>query len=212
VSDALKAGDSLAVEPQSVTGPASSQGAQSVTTNVTNNTVTTLNTVNNYTYGPNTVTVTQTTTGVVTDATTGAVVGQSSSTSNPVTPDPAITCGLPNTPPCKIDETGTPDGKDTIKDTDLKSQFDKIDGSLTAIKDPSGLNSSWGLTPFWLTPGSCHAVDVMSLPAKLNMPPISLDICPLLPKIYTLMDLLWIVWTFGATVAMVLRVTTSGGT
>ena len=143
--------------------------------------------------------------GPMPPATTQEITGKAPTNQN-------ITCGLPTTPPCKIDEAGTPDGKTAIGTGELAAQWAKVDGALPGILATGDKDSSWGLVPYWLgSGGACHPVQIMSFPPKMNMSPLTLDICPHLPVIYTLMNVLWVVWTFGATIAMVLRVTTTAG-
>ena len=118
-------------------------------------------------------------------------------------------CGGTGQPPCKIDETGTPTGAGAMPSDVISSEFDKLNGALESIKSVEGKDTSWGLVPHWLTnAGGCRPSEVMLFPAKMGVPPLTLDLCPLLPKIYTLMNLLWIATTFGIVIQMVLRVTT----
>jgi len=124
-------------------------------------------------------------------------------------------CGAPGQPVCavKMDETGTPNGDGTF--TSLTNATDSAanqrDGAMASVLDSSGKDTSWGVIPTWLTNGSCSPTVLMTLPAKLGGTSVTLDICPHLPLIYTLMNFLWTVWTFFAVVAMVFRVTTSSG-
>ena len=118
-------------------------------------------------------------------------------------------CGGTGQPPCKIDETGTPTGAGAMPSDVIASEFDKLNGALESIKSIEGKDTSWGLVPHWLTnAGGCTPSEVMLFPAKMGVPPLTLDLCPLLPKIYTLMNLLWVAATFGIVIQMVLRVTT----
>jgi hypothetical protein len=123
------------------------------------------------------------------------------------------TCGGAGQAPCnvKIDETGTPTtGKPD--GTGLQDGFKSLDDAMTAAKDKTGKDTSWGVTPTWVVfTGACHPVVLMTLPASLGSRQITLDLCPWMPTIYLLMNLLWTVWTFGAIVNMVFRVTTTPG-
>lgn len=122
-------------------------------------------------------------------------------------------CGSPGQPACRvlIDETGTPTtGKPD--GTALQDGFTQLNQSIDDIKNPSGKDTSWGVVPSWTKyTGECHSVVLMTLPAKLGSKEVSLNLCPWMPTIYLLMNLLWIVWTFGAVTNMVFRVTTSSG-
>lgn len=122
-------------------------------------------------------------------------------------------CGGSGQPPCKIDETGTPTALPSDGQSVVNQAFDSLGNVVSTISNKADKDSSWGLVPFWLqsTANSCHPVTVLTLPPKLNSMTVTIDICPILPLIYTLMNLLWVVWTFGATVAMVFRVTSAGG-
>lgn len=133
----------------------------------------------------------------------------SGTTSAPAAGDVQAACGAPGQPRCAIDESGTSNGLGAIKSTDLEAQFDKLTPILDGIQTSSGKDTSWGLVPHWLqNSGGCQPSQVMEFPTKMNLPPLTLDICPLLPQIYTLMNLLWVATTFGIVIAMVLRVTT----
>jgi len=124
-------------------------------------------------------------------------------------------CGAPGQPVCavKMDETGTPNGDGTFTSLTnaTNTAANQRDGAMASVLDSSGKDTSWGVIPTWLTNGSCSPTVLMTLPAKMGGTAVTLDICPHLPLIYTLMNFLWTVWTFFAVVAMVFRVTTSSG-
>lgn len=87
VRDAIKSGESVAVNPVSVTGPASVPATKTVTNNGTS--TTTSQTTNNYNYAGNTVSVTNVTNSTTVNNTSGATEGQSTTTTEPeVKPDP----------------------------------------------------------------------------------------------------------------------------
>jgi hypothetical protein len=95
VRDAVKSGESVAVDPVSVTGPASVPAARTVTNNGTS--TTTSQTTNNYNYAGSTVTVTNVTTSSTVNNTSGATEAHTTTTTEPVvepepeeTPDPCI--------------------------------------------------------------------------------------------------------------------------
>lgn len=87
--EAINAGESLQVQPETLTGPASSPGPSSTTVNATNNTSTTTNTTYNYNYEGAKVTVTTTTTTTVRDLSTNEVLSQETKTEQP-----ELTCPL----------------------------------------------------------------------------------------------------------------------
>ena len=124
-----------------------------------------------------------------------------------------ITCGLPDTPVCavKVDETGMPVAKTDYGQEPIAAANKSLDDTLSGIQSTTGKDTSWGVVPRWvIQSGGCSPTVLYTLPPSVGSKVISLDLCPLLPVIYTLMNLLWIVWTFGAVVSMV-RVTTAGG-
>lgn len=114
LKEAARSGETFDAEPTAVTGPASAPTSTSQTRNADGSTTTT-NTTNNYTYnGPNvnitnvTVTTTTNEAGSVTSVVSGSsTVAVPTQPSTPRETEPIITCGLPGTPPCKIDETST---------------------------------------------------------------------------------------------------------
>lgn len=121
-------------------------------------------------------------------------------------------CGAPGQPKCAMDETGTPTGKTDYGQEPIAAANKSLDDTLAGIQSTTGKDTSWGLVPRWLQQsGGCSPTVLYTLPSKLGSMPISIDLCPHLPLIYTLMNLLWVVWTFGAIVSMVFRVTSAGG-
>lgn len=82
VRDAVKSGESVAVDPVGVTGPATSPGPRTVTNNGTS--TTTSQTTNNYNYSGNTVSVTNITTSSTVNNTSGATEAQTTTTTEPV--------------------------------------------------------------------------------------------------------------------------------
>lgn len=113
-NDAVKSGESVAVTPTSVTGPATSPGAEAVKVDPATGKTTTSTTTNNYNYaGP---VITQTTTNVtsVSNTSTGAVETTTTTTEKPeVKPEPpADPCiDHPDRNGCRSDEFDTPTGE-----------------------------------------------------------------------------------------------------
>lgn len=105
--EALEKGGEVATGPASVTGPATKTGQPQVTTTTGPQGTTRTTTTPKWKYGytNDTVTVTDEPT-VVTENPDGTTT--TTTTDNAPPPQDIITCGLPDTPPCKIDETGTP--------------------------------------------------------------------------------------------------------
>lgn len=137
--------------------------------------------------------------------------GTSSGSGTGATNDDAKTCGLPGRPPCKMDETGTPTSGTNDGQGALTDGHNTLNDTLNGIKDGTGKDTSWGIIPTWIQASeSCHPVVLMTLPEKLGSKQITFDICPYMDKIYLLMNMLWVVWTFGAVISMVFRVTSAG--
>jgi len=97
-----------------------------------------------------------------------------------------ITCGLPNTPPCKIDETGTPTAPANTSTADANGIFA---GILTCVTTPSSClpalpDMNWSFS----LPTSCAPIPLSGFEAySVN----SVDICPYQTTIHDLMSLLW---------------------
>lgn len=120
--------------------------------------------------------------------------------------DPADTCGMPGKPPCKIDETGTPNGSNfgkAEKDA-INSKWDEITVVLTSIPSTSGKDTSWAL-PSWVAAGTCQPYHLGNLGNYASM---TLDLCPHVPIFNGVMTLFWIVLGFVGILAMVFRATT----
>ena len=133
-----------------VTGPATSQGGTSTTNNTANNTTSVTTTTHNHTYAGDTITTVTNNTTVTTNNTTGA-----QTTITTVSTPPAITppvqkvetCGLPGTPACKIDETGT---KSEVASDEYAKQLDALrdknaaDLATVAGTQDKSFFSGWG--------------------------------------------------------------------
>jgi len=119
--DAIKAGELVQAQPQTVTGPASTPGASSTTTDAVNGTTTTTTNTFNHVYDGAKVTTTLTTTNLTINTSTGAVVSNTTTTASPVMPE-----ADPD------DEDGTP------TDTALPGQPDLYDPEY-----PEGLKGVW---------------------------------------------------------------------
>jgi hypothetical protein len=114
MQEAAKAGVSVEVAPQTITGPATSPGQKTVKVDAVAGTTTTTNTTNNYKYEGAKITQTQTTTTTVTNTATGAQVG---------------------TPEVKTEE---PPVEDSATDTPLEDQ-----PKLYTPKYPTGMTGVW---------------------------------------------------------------------
>lgn len=76
-------GEKIQTIPDTVTGPATTPGKQSVTQNTTNNTTSTTTTNHNHTYEGNTITTTNVTNTVITNTTTGDTITNTTTTESP---------------------------------------------------------------------------------------------------------------------------------
>jgi hypothetical protein len=137
--------------PTTVTGPASiTAPAKTTTTQVGSGTPTvkTETPTHNITYSGDTYSYTTT---VVT------VEGDTTTTTNE---QPKIeVCGLPNTPPCKIDETGTDTGATAANDatTKINAAKDAAVAQVEGIVQPTGLGWAFSLP---LPEGACSAFSI----------------------------------------------------
>lgn len=185
------------VGPVTVTGPATSPGTTTTTNNVTNNTTKTDVVTHNHTYeGPN-VTTTTVTTSTVTNNIDNSVVSQTTTTDKPVSAEPAKeTCGLPGTPACKIDETGTPVydseklklDKATL-DTASQAQRNTIQGSAD-----KSMFASWSSL---FTLPALRACEPVVLPTYVGVNLGSYDVCPGAEWVRGLMAWVWAVAGFA---------------
>lgn len=145
-------------------------------------------------------TKTQSTTKVVDDA-TGATISESTTATDTPTANPApldlITCGLPGTPPCKIDETGTPTGVGTSFDgskTDLETQKT---ATATAITGAASITA-----PAWTF---SFALPTGCAPYATGLRGFIMNICPYQPIIHDLLSMVWAATTAFAMIGMVGR-------
>lgn len=116
------------------------------------------------------------------------------STSGPktsTTPDDGedLECGLPGTPACKIDETGTPD---PIPETQAQQDADNalsdtkefFDGLQTALPELPSLNWTFSL------PTGCSTIDMPGFSA--DVPSLgSINMCQYQPMVHDLMSMIW---------------------
>lgn len=193
--DAINSGESLQVAPSAVTGPATSPGPVTTTTDPAAGTTSTSTVTHNYTYnGPN-VTVTTTTNNVTTNTSTGAVISTSSASSSPELPKPETPqalCGGPGLPACavKVDEAGTPafDPEAIKLDPQIKIDQETQLETVTGDQDKAGLFSDF-LTLFTLPP--VRECEPLALPQVMSWQMPSLDPCPVVPWVRGLMSLIW---------------------
>ena len=130
------------------------------------------------------------------------VVGDDPTTTVDETPtDPSgsaepkqITCGLPDTPACKIDEGGTPDPveKPAVDDVDQKLLTPKriAEGDHGGIF-PTMPTISWGFA----LPSTCGVISLPAFAPFLT----GIDLCQFQPTFHSIMGIVWVVGgLFGA--------------
>jgi len=205
VAEAVNKGDEpIELEKPTVTGPATAPGPSTTTTTQTaSGTTTTTNTTNyNIVYQGDTITYNSTT---VTNTTNP----NGTTSTMTVTEQPKTeVCGLPGTPACKIDETGTPSTVDTSPGlAKLKEDADKRDALLDAIKNKNDKDTSF-VWPSWLSSGSCSPWDFGTFPV-INFR-LTLDMCPFFAWVTPVVSFLWLLGTWYACLGLV-RQTVAGG-
>lgn len=121
-------------------------------------------------------------------------------------------CGLPGTPACKIDETGTPDGKTATPDDALKAEWQKAFDALPVITSPVGKDTSWGVMPEWTQQGTCTAWHIYTLPADLGSRNVDLDLCPVKPYADGASNFIWVALAFFGITSMVFSTMSGKGT
>lgn len=111
------------------------------------------------------------------------------------------TCGMPGNPACKIDESGTPDGRNAIKDDGLKTGWDSLDQQLQNIQGSTDKDTSW-MFPSWLSSSQCQPWDLGEFVIWQYRVPVRIDACHMQAPSVAIMSFLWIVGTFFAVLAM----------
>lgn len=118
-----------------------------------------------------------------------------------VTPSPAAPaepaedreCGLPGTPPCKLDETGTPTGEAILGPEAIDPVVDQVEGCIAnpASCLPALPTLSWNFA----LPTNCSAIPTPAFSPALT----EIDVCEFQPVIHDLMSVVWMLGgLFGA--------------
>lgn len=118
-----------------------------------------------------------------------------------------ITCGLPDSPPCKIDETGTPTGADA--DTEAKAGITTEAGKLTTalegvIAGTGAADRSWGFSISF--PSTCVPFNVGT--SRWGF--FAVDFCDFQDQAHDIMSLVWIASTIFLCIGMVFRAINAG--
>jgi len=112
-----------------------------------------------------------------------------------------ITCGLPTTPPCKIDESGTPKTGDISK-----AEVDAAKGSALGKITEIGAIQAPAWTWSFSLPTSCQAMTVGPFLSQT----VTVDLCAYQAMIHDLVSLIWASFTVWACVGMVGRTFATG--
>lgn len=114
------------------------------------------------------------------------------------------TCGLPGTPPCKIDETGTPAAGDLDAQRDADDALSEwrtcVVSPSTCLPELPSLNWTFEL------PSHCGPIPMAAFAPYLTQ----VDVCPLQPVIHDLMSLCWVGAGLFAAVRMVFTDSVAG--
>lgn len=113
----------------------------------------------------------------------------------PKAPDPekTITCGLPDTPKCAIEEKGTPEPKDFEEKKAVDDLFKPLKDFATDPKSklPELPSLNWAFS----LPSGCTAIKLPAFEPYLQ----NIDICQFLPMFHDVMGIVWIIGgLFGA--------------
>ena len=146
---------------------------------------------------------TATTTTTVKDQAGSVISADTSSdtTSKPAS-DSVITCGLPNTPACKLDESGTPAA---VKDDQYTSKLDKSKKDQGELRDKAAGSADklffTGWSSVFITPPLAQCQPFV-LPRNMG----SLDPCPVVEGVRSVMAYLWALGAFWLSLGMIRRV------
>lgn len=128
----------------------------------------------------------------------GAVVDGTTTTGSAPKDDP-ITCGLPTTPPCKIDENGTPVAP--VDDSTVKAAgvFAAITSCVATPSSclPALPDMNWSFA----LPSACAPIPLSGFAPWVD----SVDICPYQPIIHDLMSMLWAAAGLFGAVSIIFR-------
>lgn len=126
--------------------------------------------------------------------------GGGTTTAPPTAPVQFKTCGLPDTPPCKIDEGGTPPPPASWGLGDPVAEA----APLRAIIDnPPRANTSWSWS--FALPSACSVIAVGTFAGRA----VAIDLCAYQPMIHDIMSMVWALSTVFACVTLVGRTLTS---
>lgn len=155
---------------------------------------TTSQSTTNITYNQNTATTTNTTTSTtnITNNVTNQTINEGDTTTE--TEQKEITvCGLPGTPACKIDETGTPEAKEDTAEADAKKALKPLDDLIANPQSalPTLPTINWAFT----LPSGCAPIALPAFEPWLQ----EIDVCAFQPMFHDIMTFVWVLGgIFGA--------------
>lgn len=119
-------------------------------------------------------------------------------------------CGGKGQPPCKIDETGTPDGEgkfDSALDKQAQDHQQRMD-TLSGIKNTGDKDTSMGTNGGfqWLTHKTCSPWNLGEMKILTETFRLEINICAIEPYVVPVMNFLWILATIWMTFARVASV------
>lgn len=205
-SSPVPAGDGKTVnQPNTTTITSTYNPTTNNTTNVSNTVsdpVTITNTTNSttnitYTTTNATAMTNNTTTTTITNNTNNSVINNTTTATTPKpAPDAKDTCGLPGTPACKLDETGTP----TYDKTTMQLDKAKLDTDSQAQRTAIQGNADKGMFASWsslFTLPALRACEPVALPTYVGVNLGSYDVCPGAEWVRGLMAWVWAVAGFA---------------
>lgn len=196
--------------PPSITGPGSVPGVTTTsTTQKPDGSTTTTTTTTDYpfTYIPGGYEWTERTTSNSSDGTTtttGSSGTPGTGNSGSGTGTKIETCGLPWTPPCKIDEAGTPPPDTKNPAADAQEALSEWSTCLLSPSTcfPALPSLNWTFT----LPTSCGVIDIAAFAPYLT----GIDICQFQPMFHDLMSVAWIAAGLLGALGLVFRDATGG--
>jgi len=188
INDAIASGEVIPLpQPSTITGPGAVPLSPSVITLPDGSTITKTPT-KVLSYSPPSVAVSDSVVEVAKDP-----AGNTTSTTGTQAPtEMPETCGYPGGPPCKIDETGTPEQVakkvyDPLADA-VKSSMDTGTTTMAGTADKAGLFSGWSM--FWSAPAVVQCAPYQ-LPNWNGQSMGSLDPCGVVDGVRTVMAYIW---------------------
>lgn len=183
----LKPGTNTPAAPGEPSEPGTQTTTSQTSTNVTYNTnAATTNTVNN-----TSTSITNNITNVTTSE--GNKTTETTNPQQPQEPQEIKVCGLPNTPPCKIDEKGTPEPKEDKAADDIDKAKKPLDDFL---KNPTSALPTFPTINWAFTlPSGCSPIALPAFAPYLQ----EIDVCAFQPMFHDLMSFVWVMGgIFGA--------------